>query len=136
MSPFPQEVFVPTTPLGSSADWLRDALATLARLGTYRDDWDSYGSPPLSQAALSKARELVLHFAVRGLPVPDIRPVSGGGVQLEWRADRTELELMILPEGRVLYLALSQKGASADGELTEAVRQEAVRLFELVFGDD
>lgn len=136
MSAVRQEVWVPTTPIGSSADWLRDALAAIERLAMYRQDWDSYGSAPPSPESLAKARELTLYFAVKGLPGPEIRAVSGGGIQLEWRPGTAELELMILPEGRVFYLALSQGGASFEGELTDAPRQGAVRLFELVFEDD
>src|SRR6266536_191214 len=110
MSAVAQAVWNRSTPLSTSAEWLRDSLAMLKRLGEFSQGWDSYDSPPIAAPALSAANELILRAAeIRALR-PEIQPVSGGGLQIEWRLASTELELMISPDGRVFYMSLLPDG--------------------------
>lgn len=133
MSSLSEGVWAPVTALSSSADWLQDALSDLSSLASLEQGWDTYGSQRLTPEALGQTRKFLLKFAVHGLPRPDIRPVSGGGVQLEWESDPAELELLVDPLGRAHYLAMSIAGAPIDGELLGDKAQAALSLYDSVF---
>ena len=52
-------------------------------------NWDSYGSPPPTKAAIDTASRLLENL---GVPFPFVAPISGGGIQIE---------ITILPDGTV-----------------------------------
>ena len=54
------------------------------------------------------------------LPLPQVVPVPGGGVQLEWRHGRREVEIEILPDGTMEFLRV-EDGEPRDEELTGVV---------------
>lgn len=62
------------------SDWLRVAT---------KEDWDSYGGVPTTEAAIATARKLV------GVSM------SNGGVQIELHAGGWDIEIEIMPDGRV-----------------------------------
>jgi hypothetical protein len=39
-------------------------------------------------------------------PVPQVYPVTGGGIAFTWQRDTRELEVEILPDGSAQYLAV------------------------------
>jgi hypothetical protein len=123
----------PSTPLMGSADWLREALSALERLRLLRENWDSYGSPPIAEPAVSSSRLLLLSLARNRLPAPDIRPVAGGGLQLEWRTPTRELEIGILPDGRCEFLAVFEGNEMVEGTLPSSNRLDVSFLFRSVF---
>jgi len=58
---------------------LLDALSALQK------DWDSFGSEPPTSEAILAARKLIAE-ASRDCMLPHfVGPISGGGVQIEWR---------------------------------------------------
>ena len=116
----------------ASADWLREALAGLQRLADFPEDWDGYGSPALTGEAIGQARQVILELARAGVLSPDIRPVSGGGVQLEWRHAGRELELGILPNGDLEFLVVLDGNHMVEGALPRT--DFASKLFDWVFG--
>ena len=67
--------------------------AAIAWLRTLRPGWDSHGSASISEAAI--------HTAEVMLEPPAIVPRSNGGVQLEWRTEGLDLEVLIAPDGRL-----------------------------------
>jgi hypothetical protein len=65
---------------------LKDAwVHKLRRLGP---DWNSYGSPPISEAAIQSVRSLT-----------NIIPASEGGVQMEWHTNGYDIELVFAKDG-------------------------------------
>lgn len=84
--------------------WQIETLQAVCQLANLRDDWDSYGSPPISPAALHTSTRLIAMIDPGDLPVPCVFPVPGGGMQLEWIVGQRELELEILPDGTVEFL--------------------------------
>jgi hypothetical protein len=116
----------------TSADWLREALFGLRRLAEFPEDWDGYGSPALTGAAVSQSRQVILELARAGVLSPDIRPVSGGGLQLEWRHAGRELELGVLPNGDLEFLVVLDGNHMVEGALPRA--ELAPKLFDWVFG--
>ncbi len=103
--------------------WESEALSRAFRVESLLHDWDSYGSPPPTLRALNTCYALLRILARMGfddLPIPQIVPVPGGGVQLECRQGRREVEIEILPNGVVELLKL-EDGEPRDEELTQAV---------------
>ena len=100
-------------PGGNLGTWQTQAIKRLFRAAELPADWDSYGSPPPSRLAVSMAIWVIQAINLDDLPIPDVVPVPGGGIQLEWQCGARELELEILPDGALLFLK------SQDGEPIE-----------------
>jgi hypothetical protein len=94
-----------TETLPGNADQL-DALSDLQK------DWDSFGSEPPTPEAISAARKLI--DANRESILPHfVGPISGGGVQIEWRGPRGEIEVEVGPQGSSFsYLLIREKGTA------------------------
>ncbi len=101
------------SPAGS---WLVLTLTRLNELARLQANWDGYGSPAVQRAALQTAIRLLLELAPDEPAEPQIIPVPGGGVQLEWQTASRELELEILPQGTVEYLRVEGEHTK-EGEL-------------------
>ena len=71
-----------------------------------QQDWDSYGSPPVHPTAMAAASRALAMAAGANTPLPSIGPVAGGGIQFEWNADNRALEITLLPDGTIEYLAI------------------------------
>jgi hypothetical protein len=82
------------------------SLRRIAELKSMPDDWDSYGSPRVQQLAARRAVGVVCAAATEEVRPPQIVPVSGGGLQIEWTSANRELEIEILPDGSIEYLAV------------------------------
>ncbi len=121
--PMPEMVYRPTTNPGlpSLTKWkpvygIVEALRGLARIEKLEPNWDSYGSEPPSAVAIATARDLVwtvlqqmfVLFGERAIPY-SIAPLSGGGVQIEWRGSTGAIEVEIGPEGKFGYLVARGK---------------------------
>lgn len=103
-------LWVRVTSVWESGSWLREALEAVSELASLGENWDGYGSPAIQHGAVETAVRLLSKLAVlEGLPAPGIRPVSGGGLQIELQSADQELEIEILPEGS-LELLLSRAG--------------------------
>jgi len=109
----------PLTPR-SEAETARQAFAKtmedLERIAALGADWDSYGSAPPTTVAVGTARRLINTvyrdslLSARNPSLPfSVAPLSGGGIQLEWRGETNTVEVEIGPEGAFGYLLI--KGA-------------------------
>lgn len=67
-------------------------------------NWDSYGSRQIDLQCVLAAIDLMNKISVRGFPTPNIAPLSGSGVQLEWCLGRRELEVAIASPARYTLL--------------------------------
>ena len=84
--------------------WQIEAVRKLFQLLALPRDWDSYGSPPPSEVAITAGVRLILGIDLDHFVSPRVVPVSGGGVQLEWSLGSREVEIEIDDEGSVEYL--------------------------------
>ncbi|MFQ5729880.1 MAG: hypothetical protein ACE5GN_05930 [Waddliaceae bacterium] len=91
----------------------QDKLHELERLPV---NWNSYGSIPPTQTVLLLARILFFSYlGDRDMPHPDLSPVSGGGIQIEWYKEGRELELEIFPDGHFEFLRVEHDEPLEEG---------------------
>jgi hypothetical protein len=117
-----------TAVAAASSSWLRRAQQKLKELSELTENWDSYGSRPIQQKASETAAELLTETANFGLPEPQIFPVPGGGLQLEWESAKRELELEILPDGEIEYLIVDREGKMRENKISPSWMDEIYRL--------
>ena len=82
-------------PVASLADSVRAALDELAGLAP---GWDGYDGLPADQAAVEHALRFLEAVGDCTQIVPDVVPLSDGGVQLEWYVGTFEVDVMIAPD--------------------------------------
>jgi len=90
------------------------AIAGLARL---KPNWDGYGSPAVQSAALQAAARVLSALDAESPHAPQICPVAGGGIAIEWHVGTRELELEILPDGSVVFLTVVNGEPIEEGRL-------------------
>lgn len=101
---------------------------TLNKLSELGENWDGFGSPPITPVAIASARNLLQELTLDKLPTPYIGPVTGGGVQIELYTPNRELELEILPDGSIEYVIVDEEGRLQDG-LLPSTDDERVQEF-------
>lgn len=96
-------------PIFGNPPWVQLALTSIKDIANLPPNWDGYGSPPLSQKAYQYAVAILKSLTGDDLPQPSIVPISGGGMQFEWRHKGRELELEIDPESdEMVYLKVHE----------------------------
>ena len=100
-------------PVGDMNEWQIVATKKILGLKSLGTNWDSYGSPPVTNLAVNSALHLVKYAGIGNSPTPRVIPVSGGGIQLEWESGARELEIEIQANGVIMYLPVH------DGEPAE-----------------
>jgi hypothetical protein len=106
---------------------LQQAIARLRELIQLPDDWDGYGSPRVTQVAQQRAMELLSEMRSYAIPSMRIDAVPGGGLQFDWRIGRREIELEVLPDGNVEYLASEGANSHEGSVLDETVVQQLLQ---------
>ena len=96
----------PVTRLTNANPWLDDALKSLLPFVDMSNDWDGYGSPAPSRQVVATCLAILKSLAIDEPPLPRIQPVPGGGIQLEWSERDKFLEVEILPNSNVQFLAI------------------------------
>lgn len=127
----------PQLDIGHTIVPVASPLNDLQRIADLPADWDSYGSAPPTTVAVGTARRLIntvyrdslLSARAPSLPF-SVAPLSGGGIQLEWRGETDAIEVEIGPEGAFGYLLLKGTERSPDSEEKDDVSES--RILELV----
>lgn len=108
--------------------WLHLAESKISELSKLPENWDSYGSRAIQQAAIEQASALLVKLANQNLPQPDIFPVPGGGIQLEFQQESRELEIEILPDGLTEYLTVNEDGEMLEDSIPSGSQDDLYRL--------
>jgi len=116
---------------------LKSSNQRLDELAALPDDWDSYGAPPLSAAAIQHARSLLITLTRQPGPLDGIEvnpahiaPLPSGGVQFEWAGSQADIEVEIDPDGKLAYLLIDRTGEQRT--FTEAEDVPAMTVVEHV----
>jgi len=104
------------------ASWFRQSAGRLAELAELKTGWDSYGARAPSQQTVRDGIALLTLFVDLGVPQPHVSPTTIGGIQFEWDVRGLELELELLPDGRML--AIFEDGAQGKSWERELPRHD------------
>lgn len=96
-----------------------ECLRLVAGLTRLDANWDGHGSAKIQTTALTTAVGIVLQAPLEYLSIPHVCPVSGGSVGLHWRAGERELELTILGNGAIEYLAVPGQRPEDEASIVE-----------------
>lgn len=116
------------TPLTDDSLWLLSALRKIAGLARLAENWDGHGSRPIQRGALQQSAPLLGLLSKSSLPEPQIFPVPGGGIQLEWQNAKCGAELEILPDGAMEFLIVDAAGEMREGSVSSSL-EEVYRLI-------
>lgn len=116
------------TPLAGASSWLRAAQRKISELARLAENWDSYGSRPIQGAAIKQASDALGYLSSLNLPPPQIFPVPGGGLQLEFEQSGRELEIEFLPDGSTEYLQIASDGEMREGSIPSGSKGDLCRL--------
>lgn len=97
--------------------WSKVAQERLKELAQLPTNWNGYGSPKISSDAIGECLTLLTDMAKLGMPMPSIIPISGGGLQIEWRNAKCELEIEIMPDKSVHYLITDSSKKMLEGSI-------------------
>ena len=124
------------TTLENPPSWLTSALADVMRIAALPANWDSYGSPPVGETVRGNAIQLLASINYEDFPVPQIVPISGGALQMEWQYHERELELRVdAGSHEVLYLKVHKDDRSEEGVVSITDRGTIQALLDwLLFG--
>ncbi|MCE9577062.1 MAG: hypothetical protein K8W52_28200 [Deltaproteobacteria bacterium] len=101
--------------LSEQAGFVVDRLRQLADLPV---GWDGEGGPALKATAKAAAINLVNRGFFDRVPRPHMGPVMGGGLQFEWQIGSRGLEIEVLPNGSIEFLAV-QGDAQGQGQIMD-----------------
>jgi len=98
--------WVGVTNVLSAESWFYTVLDSVREYVDLNSDWDGYGSPPVHQRVVETTVSLLARFADEAarLPLPEIAPVTGGGLHLEFEVAAKGLEIEILPDTTIEIL--------------------------------
>jgi len=102
------------------AKWLQPVVARLVKLRDLPIDWDGHGAPPIDIADLASALSLLAAIMREETPAPNIVPISGGGLQLEWHRAGLYVEIVVgLGKEDGLYFLDKATGLEWEGPTRE-----------------
>lgn len=117
---FSWEVTTQWSPVSSIFEdntWKRSAQKKLEELSKLPENWNSYGSRSIQKDAIEITANLLSDLVKLKMPEPQIFPVSGGGLQLEWKNADRELEIEIRSDKRIEFLIVNEEGKMYEGQL-------------------
>jgi hypothetical protein len=90
--------------LKDASPWVPACVGKITQLSQLSQNWDGYGSDPVSKDALRTALRFLEEGPIQIIPEPSVSPVPGGGLGFHWQVEGRDLELEFLPDGAVEYL--------------------------------
>src|SRR3989442_6266099 len=116
------------TYLTNTGPWLTKALRQIGEIAALPEDWDSAGSAAPRSEVVQAAIEMLLHLEHEEPPMPQICPVSGGGIQFEWHGPGREMEIEVLPDSSVQFLTVAENNQTFEAHLPGPDR-DAIRAL-------
>jgi len=114
--------------------WLESVVRKIDDLASLSLNWDSYGSSPPGVEECQYAKSILSLIEQDNFPVPDIVPVSGGGIQLEWQYQGRALELEIVANsGSVNFLKIHEDGTAEEDSYPITAREITQGLLRWLF---
>ena len=93
-----------TDSIYTATSLIEKAIDDLDALSKLPIDWDSYGSPKISDDLIIAAKRFLYQLEFEFIAAPRVVPISGGGIQFEWQMGERELELEFIDSDNIGYL--------------------------------
>jgi hypothetical protein len=101
--------------------WFDPLMQGFTDLLTLPPDWNSYGAGAIDRKVIHDALNFINGMLGPTSPVPRVVPLSSGGLQLEWRKQGVDLEIVFDPgEQFSFYLRNRVNGEESEHALPES----------------
>lgn len=90
--------------------WQCEPVKQLIECLSLKENWNSYGSRPLSEDSVFFAIDFLSAIPHVNPPRPSVVPLPSGRVQLEWRKGERELDIEFWPDGSIEFLKEGPEG--------------------------
>jgi hypothetical protein len=108
--------------------WLVPVAENVQRLLWYDKNWDSHGALPVSYIAMQESFSVLSHVMSDENPVPRLSLTASGGIQIEWRAKTTLLQVEVDSDGSLsAYFSNTSPGAESEWEADSLQQLSLVR---------
>ncbi len=97
-----------------------------ADLLTLPPNWDSYGAVVIDPKVVHDAMSFIHGFLGPTSPAPRVVPLSNGGLQLEWRRNGIDLEI-VCDRGEALYFYYRNRLRDEESEHTLPENSQLLR---------
>jgi len=94
--------------------------------------WDGHGGKPLDGAVADFTLHLLIKAMPSGTPLPQLVPLSHGGVQLEWHDDGIDLEIEIEAPNRTFFEFEDQRTGEVLEHASSTDFSDLSRIFRLL----
>ena len=104
-----------------NSDWQSATIRKLVQLENLPRNWDRSGSPPPARTSIEASLNFIQIVSALGhenVTEPEVFPVPGGGIQLEWSTAGRQLEVEILPDGTAQFLRVDNRKVEAEGDIS------------------
>lgn len=116
---------------GAPPTWFEPLMRGFAEVLSLSPNWNSYGARPIDRVLVNRAIDAVFLYGILGpsMRSPQVVPLASGGVELAWRRDAEELEIVFdqdEPDGFYYF------NRNSGEEIEQPLAQARERLRELV----
>ena len=104
--------------------------ASINELVNLRQGWDGYNGLPVQPEVAEHARRFLVAIGKCTQLVPDVVPLSDGGLQLEWFVGAYEVEVAIAPGGTAhVYFECTKDGRIREFPLGDSLDTKEIDPF-------
>ena len=104
--------------------------ATITELVNLPQGWDGYDGLPVRPEVAKRARRFLAVVGEFTQLVPDVIPLSDGGLQLEWFVDTYEVEVVIAPDSKAhVYFECTNDGRIQEFALDDSFNIEMIAPY-------
>lgn len=113
-------------------DWMESVRKRLAAIMRLVPGWDGYGAGPPPHETVLFTQQILGDVWLRGLPVPDLSPMSSEGIMIEWITRDFEFTLEINSPNEMTFIFENcRTGHTENGPVSRDL-QTLNRFFDLV----
>jgi hypothetical protein len=120
------EISIVLPPDVDEPSWLIPCLEALSDIGSLPENWNSYGASPVAINAVADTLRLMAAVMSETMPLPNFVPTRRGGIQLEWHTKGIDLEIDVLPSGR-LYASLEDQETGEERQVDITANLQPLR---------
>jgi hypothetical protein len=122
-----QTVLLDSSLKANDVPWLYSALSQVWQLQQSGEQVPGIGDLRVSSETATRVRLLLAMIDIIALPAPQLSPVSGGGVSVEWQIGPKEVKYSFYPDGGAMFFEIVDDEISDDGTLRTMSSEEITR---------